>query len=704
VRLETEEGSLARVGRMIALNMRAQSLRGFLGLAGVLGILGVACSSTPARVAAPPAPPPEKEVVEVKEPEPPPEPLATADVAFEQKWDFVKLSLMDVRSDSDFMPEDEIVKKLPTAQRFEYQSVQRARKQLLATEDRMNASRRGMHKAGKAGAAQYKLTLVARQKARDAVVKAVAKAEQSITQAMEKKPSAELGLALTRLRASHPELRYNDTSRTLAYGFTETNSDSAAAIEPLRKAAALTALDSTGKYVRLELIHHLMATADAKDAKPYINELLGVVAWDEKPLLLFRLGVLQSLEKQDALAAETFRSAHEHLATSSGVDRKTLLMAEVAARYRAQQFDRVLDVAAEHWTEWGDPKPLKPDPNPPPPPPPAPKVKGKSISSGAQAAGILGVLNSSNFSVLGALGSQSSFSDADVLRFATDAAERQSLDPAQMKGTPEFRAGIASRLAARAFYRNDDEAAKAAGETAKSLGGTASREGLRVLKALAKRAGDTQASTEIDAALAKASYGRGTHASGIEHAYLDEELREKKSADAKPSTTPVVERNIRSLVRLCLEPVYQRMPEKSELVVSAKVFPDGKVEPVVEAAGGSDVSACLKQMASRVLAHAPSSVSAKVAVARLEPERQRIWGGGFGSIFGDDSIGESFGAGGLGLSGIGVGGGGSGDSIGLGRVGGWGTGSGIGRGGGQLGGKVKKKPSPKKPITVPKKK
>jgi hypothetical protein len=212
---------------MIALNMRAKSLRGFLGLAGVLGMLGAACSSTPARVAAPPAPPAKKEVVEVKEPEPPPEPLVSADVAFEQKWEFVKLSLMDVRSDSDFMPEDEIVKKLPTAQRFEYQSVQRARKQLLATEERMNVSRRGIHKAGKAGVAQYRLTLVARRKAREAVLKAVAKADLSITQAMDKKPSAELGLALARLRTSRPEARYDDTSRTLAYGFTETSSDPA---------------------------------------------------------------------------------------------------------------------------------------------------------------------------------------------------------------------------------------------------------------------------------------------------------------------------------------------------------------------------------------------------------------------------------------------------------------------------------------------
>jgi hypothetical protein len=76
-------------------------------------------------------------------------------------------------------------------------------------------------------------------------------------------------------------------------------------------------------------------------------------------------------------------------------------------------------------------------------------------------------------------------------------------------------------------------------------------------------------------------------------------------------------------------------------------------------------------------------------------------GGHLGSIFGRDgidagsmfgtSVGESFGAGGLGLSGSGGGGGGQGESIGLGNVGtigrgGTGTGQGFGSGHGRLGG------------------
>jgi hypothetical protein len=65
-----------------------------------------------------------------------------------------------------------------------------------------------------------------------------------------------------------------------------------------------------------------------------------------------------------------------------------------------------------------------------------------------------------------------------------------------------------------------------------------------------------------------------------------------------------------------------------------------------------------------------------------------MWGG---------EIGESFGAGGLGLSGIGEGGGGRGEGIGLGNIGtighgsGTGTGSGFGRGHGRLGGTHKAK-------------
>lgn len=669
----------------------------------------MACSSTPARVAAPPAPPPKKEVVEVKEPEPPPEPLASADVAFEQKWEFVKLNLMQISADRDFMPEDEIVKKLPTAQRAEYQALQRAQKQLADANDRSMTAMSAMFRArssNKKGLdAQYKLAAAAKRKAQDAVSKARLNAQQSLQKAMDKSPSAEVGLALARLYTKHADSGHYDSGRTLAYGYVVRDGDSRAAVAPLRRAAAVTSLDQLGKYVRFELIHHLMATQDAKDAKPFINELLGVVPWDQKPILLLRLGIIQGLENQDALAAETFRSAHEHLATSSRVDRRTLLMSEIVARYRAQQFERVLAVAEEQWSESHAPKPLKPDPNPPPPPPPAPtpKAKGKSTSSTSRTAGILASLDSSSFSMLGALSSNPLLSDSDALRFATDAVERLERNPAQMKSDTEFRAGIAARLAVRALYRSDDEAAKEQGETAKSLGGSASRDGVRVLKVLAKRAGDEHAASELDEALRKLDYGSAAYGSGIEPRYLDEELRETKSADEKPSTTPVVERNVRSLVRLCLEPIHQRLPEKAELKVSAKVFPNGKVEPVVEGNAGSDVDTCIKQMAGRVLIHAPTSVSAKVAVARLDPDQQSMWGSGLGSIFGD-SLGESFGVGGLGLRGSGIGGGGSGEGVGLGSIGGigWGTpGAGIGGGRGQLGRKVKK-PPPKKPAQPPK--
>ncbi len=68
-----------------------------------------------------------------------------------------------------------------------------------------------------------------------------------------------------------------------------------------------------------------------------------------------------------------------------------------------------------------------------------------------------------------------------------------------------------------------------------------------------------------------------------------------------------------------------------------------------------------------------------------------------GNMWGD-SIGDSFGAGGLGLSGIGEGGGGRGEGIGLGSIGtlghgaGTGTGQGFGSGSGRLGGSHRTKP------------
>ena len=69
-----------------------------------------------------------------------------------------------------------------------------------------------------------------------------------------------------------------------------------------------------------------------------------------------------------------------------------------------------------------------------------------------------------------------------------------------------------------------------------------------------------------------------------------------------------------------------------------------------------------------------------------------------GNMWGNDIGGESFGAGGLGLSGIGEGGGGRGEGIGLGGIGtlghgaGTGTGQGFGSGHGRLGGSHRSKP------------
>ena len=59
------------------------------------------------------------------------------------------------------------------------------------------------------------------------------------------------------------------------------------------------------------------------------------------------------------------------------------------------------------------------------------------------------------------------------------------------------------------------------------------------------------------------------------------------------------------------------------------------------------------------------------------PKNRQTWGTAYGSMWGD-TIGDAFGAGGLGLSGIGEGGGGSGEGIGLGSIGTIGHGAGTG--------------------------
>ncbi len=92
-----------------------------------------------------------------------------------------------------------------------------------------------------------------------------------------------------------------------------------------------------------------------------------------------------------------------------------------------------------------------------------------------------------------------------------------------------------------------------------------------------------------------------------------------------------------------------------------------------------------------------SATPARASTGALAEEGTDQDHNAFGNMWGD-SIGEAYGAGGLGLSGIGPGGGGRGEGIGLGSIGtighgaGTGTGQGFGRGSGRLGGAHHPKP------------
>ena len=83
-----------------------------------------------------------------------------------------------------------------------------------------------------------------------------------------------------------------------------------------------------------------------------------------------------------------------------------------------------------------------------------------------------------------------------------------------------------------------------------------------------------------------------------------------------------------------------------------------------------------------------------LGVLRNDGSREGEEGELKGNMWGD-SIGDSFGAGGLGLAGVGTGGGGRGEGIGIGTIGhgaGTGTGQGFGSGSGRLGGSHSKSP------------
>ncbi|HMR07200.1 MAG TPA: hypothetical protein PKA88_15560, partial [Polyangiaceae bacterium] len=245
----------------------------------------------------------------------------------------------------------------------------------------------------------------------------------------------------------------------------------------------------------------------------------------------------------------------------------------------------------------------------------------------------------------------------------------------------------------------------------RALGPLAGTHGaLNVLEALAFRDNDPEQAAKIAKVRATMNWDpkawTGSDAEPDER-NLTEVL--KKARGGAPATkdkdtpAPPVAQNVLSAVRACVEPVRMDLPEATgtgkerriaTLTLSAQVFSDGKVQfhAGADHIDGSmrQVLACLKSMGPRALAHAPSSVTARVTLS----DSVRRVGSAFGGLWGDQ-IGESFGAGGLGFSGIGKGGGGVGDGIGIGSIG-----RGQNGGGGTVGRPPAKKP-PAKPHKTP---
>jgi hypothetical protein len=691
---------------MIALHMRALA---FL-------FLVTACVSTPSPVAAPAPPPAPKKVVVAPEPEPPPEPLASENIELEQKWDFASSNLGTLRG-VRLMPEDELVKRLPAALRVHYQAVAKARSKVRDAQARrynfgyLTDKKSPQYFKQKAAAADL-------ERARKQLYKAHDKALDELEKAFQKTPSAEVGIAIARsLERGGSASDDGPTDHAVAYGSVDVDRDAELTLEPLRRAVSAATADDVRRWARLELVHQLMATDSASEAEKVIEELMPGAPSDQRAQLLFRLGLLQGKAGANEKAADTLRSAHDDLAVSSGVSREQLFHAELIARYRAKQFERVIALAVEAWNDRKQPRALKPDPSPPPPPPPPPVVKATKKPAGkVSTAGVLGT--ASSYGMIGLLGSLSSsggsFDEDDLLRYLTDSLERLGKSPESTQGPDDLRAGLHSRLAARALYRNDDEGAKTHGEAARSLDGPLSYDGRRVLRVLAFRAEDMEKARALDKELNVVGWAAGRSSSGAEDAYLDAELesahrRGEPDADSKKTEKKValpVERNVRAVLRLCLEPVRHEFvdPKQSgkvvaKLVLKATVFPKGKVEigtgsETLQGAS-SEVAECMKKMAPAIFAHAPSSVVANVSVMSLDRQhwgsifgRAGLDGPGLGSWGGFGGIDDT-GVGGM----IGIGGGGLGG--GLGGIGGIG-----GRGTGSLGPK-KKKPAPK---PVPKKK
>lgn len=673
----------------------------------------VACAGAP-----PPATPkPSKVVVAEKKPEPEPAPapalLPSERVQLTQKSDFLRLELGTIRP--KLMSEEDLLGRLSAAAKIEIRAIERAQKAADAAGVEVGTASLNLDACD--GCPQHKALAAKQEQAydkHDRALRALTRARVKAETALEKmlaRPAASpaVGLALARLQ-SGSSLEPSSPS-TLVYGEPKASVTGEEAL--LRAIELAKPGEELGQRARQELLH-LWASGRGDRQQKIIDELLAAGPSEWRSELHFRSALGRAEQGDDRGALERFENSLKEHTAASAVSRETILTGILIARYRLLDFEGTLAAASALFEEWATPS--VPD---------------------SSSAGQLGILASMSSRLNARL--SSSAVEAAVTRFAADAVERLDRDPTALEGRSDLRASVLSRLAVRALYRSDTAGARRLAEAAVGPEPLAEAEdALRVLELVARREGDEARAAEL-VEKRESLRGRFVGMSGLLGGSLDEpdrtavveELRERVTPDARKSKTksknddepePPAKRVLRSALRLCIEPVRERLPKATAadkkrsiatVSLNAKVFDDGHSTVEADADNRQDgmasVLECLKGVAPRVLARAPSSISAKVVIddsARRAHEFGSNFGLGSvsasGGVWGSLSgVGAASGYGGLGLVGTGSGGGGTGvGSIGIGRLGGLGT---KGRGSGYGAKKRPKKPAIKpKPPAAPK--
>lgn len=485
----------------------------------------------------------------------------------------------------------------------------------------------------------------------------IRRAHTKITDAFEKQlekaPSVELALAVAWLhdeasRQADIAVMNQPAESGFDYGDAPSVLDdggSSLATPALERAKERSeATTELGRLARYALMTHRWATGEADEALAEVVGLLAQAPAAERFELFARQALLLGHQGEHQQAAEAFaRALAEPEVKGEAVSRAQLRSARVVAEYRAGRFKEALALA-------------------------------------------LAELDRARPSQLAFV----TASTAPELRLAADAVERLGVEVESLSATAETRARLLGELALRAAHRHDVKRAAALAGQAVALSPKSSADAFSVLIALAKQKGDDARARELEEQKKAAGAYLGVGAMGILAALgsppkTASEHDERKALDADAKADG--KRNVASLVRLCLEPSFWRLPLRGgehAVDVDATLLDDGSIQ--VEVAGDvpAEIADCLRSMGPKVLAHAPASIKAHVDLGKAR-QSALFWGEGPSA-----TLGGLVGSGGLGLRG----GGGSGQgSIGLGSLGtrgvGAGAGSGYGRGAGRLGGRPK---------------